>query len=127
MSDPIEHSDCELVYERVDQADGTDGDNLAIVRGELGTRRVDWKVRNRGGRFEYACEYYDNGSLLYVSDWEPFEFVGINETGTTVQFAYIHGGGTMDFDMWIETASEVYLRDELTEIWSDVKMLHGHA
>lgn len=124
MTDSIEQPDSKLVVERLDTSKKTDSNILAVMRGKLGARRVDWKIRSHEGAFEYACEYYDDGSLLHVGDWERFEFVGIDKTGNTVNFAHVHGGGTMDFDEWVEGAAEEYIMDEITEIWSEVKEMH---
>lgn len=101
-----------------------DGDILAIVRGEFQDRQVDWKVRNHEGTLQNACDYFHEGELIRAGDWSRLEFVDINESGDSVQFSELHGGGDMPFGNWINSAAEVYLEDELGEIWNDVKQVH---
>lgn len=98
---------------------------LSIVRGEFGDRQVEWKLRNNDGTFEYACEYYHHEELLYEGDWLSFEFVGLNEAGDTVQTPQIHGGDKMPLEDWIDSAAEVHLEDQLTEVWDDVHAQYG--
>jgi hypothetical protein len=99
-------------------------DVLAIIRGKFHERRVDWKLRSHEGTLQYACDYYHKGKLILAGDWFRFEFVDINESGDSVCFSELHGGGEMPFEDWVDTAAEGYLEDELGEIWNDVKDMH---
>jgi len=107
----------------VSETDKTEG-ILAIVRGEFGDRQVDWKLRSYEGTLQNACDYYHDGELIHAGDWFRFEFVDVNESGGRVQFSELHGGGEMPFEEWTESVAEVYLKDELGEIWNDVKKMH---
>lgn len=96
---------------------------VAVVRGQLNDRQVDWKIRVHEGALQSACDYYHDGTLISSGDWSRFEFVGINAAGDTVQIAHQHGGDEIPLDEWIEGAAAGYLEDELGEIWSEVKQM----
>lgn len=98
-----------------------DDEVLANVRAEIGDRSVVWKIRNRNGTLQQACDYYHGEELILEGEWFRFEFVDINDSNDMIQFAHIHGGGEMPLTEWVENTAKVYLEDELTEIWDDVK------
>lgn len=102
--------------------ESAEGDGvLANVRGEISDRSVVWKIRNQDGTLQQACDYYHGEELIREGDWFRFEFVDINDSNDIVRFPRIHGGGEMPLNEWVESTAKVYLEDELTEIWDDVK------